>query len=41
MSSKLTVNTGFGNSVVRSDITAVVQFNSALINRLNTDEHRR
>ena len=33
MSNKLTVNIGFGNSVVRSDITAVVQSNSAPIKR--------
>ena len=33
MSSKLTVNIGFGNSVVKSDITALVQPNSAPIKR--------
>lgn len=33
MSNKLTVNIGFGNSVVRADITAVVQPNSAPIKR--------
>lgn len=34
MSNKLTVNIGFGNSVVKSDITAVIQPNSAPIKRL-------
>ncbi|UCH97074.1 MAG: DUF370 domain-containing protein [Candidatus Aminicenantes bacterium] len=33
MSNKLTLNIGFGNSVVRGDITAVVQPNSAPIKR--------
>jgi len=33
MSNKLTVNIGFGNSVVKSDITAVIQPNSAPIKR--------
>ena len=31
--SRLTVNTGFGNSVVKSEITAVIQPNSAPIKR--------
>lgn len=33
MSSKLTVNIGFGNSVIKSDITALVQPNSAPVKR--------
>ncbi len=33
MSSKVTVNAGFGNAVIRSDITAVIQPNSAPIKR--------
>jgi len=33
MSNKLTVNIGFGNSVVKSDISAVIQPNSAPIKR--------
>ncbi len=33
MSNKLTVNIGFGNSVVKSDITAVIQPNSAPVKR--------
>ncbi len=33
MSNKLTVNIGFGNSVTKGDITAVVQPNSAPIKR--------
>jgi regulator of extracellular matrix RemA (YlzA/DUF370 family) len=33
MSNKLTVNIGFGNSVIKSDITAVVQPHSAPIKR--------
>ncbi|MCP5107946.1 MAG: DUF370 domain-containing protein [bacterium] len=32
-SNKLTVNIGFGNSVIKSDISAVVQPNSAPIKR--------
>ncbi len=33
MSSKFTTNIGFGNSVVKSDITAVIQPNSAPVKR--------
>ncbi len=33
MSNKITLNIGFGNSVIKSDITAVVQPNSAPIKR--------
>lgn len=33
MSNKITANVGFGNSVVKNDITAVVQPNSAPIKR--------
>lgn len=33
MSSKVTLNIGFGNSVVRTDITAIVQPNSAPVKR--------
>lgn len=33
MSSKITVNIGFGNSVIKSDISAVLQPNSAPVKR--------
>jgi regulator of extracellular matrix RemA (YlzA/DUF370 family) len=33
MSSKITVNIGFGNSVIKSDIAAVIQPNSAPVKR--------
>lgn len=33
MSNKLTVNIGFGNSVIKSDVTALVQPNSAPVKR--------
>ncbi|MCP4152534.1 MAG: DUF370 domain-containing protein [bacterium] len=33
MSNKITVNIGFGNSVVKRDITAVIQPNSAPVKR--------
>jgi len=33
MSSKITLNIGFGNSVIRNDITAIVQPNSAPVKR--------
>lgn len=33
MSNRLTVNIGFGNSVIKSDVSAVVQPNSAPIKR--------